>query len=66
MTFRTTEKRYWVNGHQKRGGNFHSVTASLFNWGIMVSWATGERREVTLFRLLKTAVPFAPKVITRL
>ena len=33
-----TEKKYWVNGHQVRGGYFHSFTMSLFFIGIMLSY----------------------------
>jgi len=30
-----TEKKYWVNGHQVRGVNFHTISLSAFGYGIM-------------------------------
>jgi hypothetical protein len=33
-----TEKRYWVNGHQVRGGWFHTFNFQIFNIGIMIDW----------------------------
>lgn len=44
-----TEKKHWVNGHQIRGGWFHTLNMSLFSIGVMLSW--GKRTKVTLFRL---------------
>lgn len=34
-----TEKRYWINGHQRRGldGGFHTLTFSLGNFAGMIS-----------------------------
>jgi len=33
-----TEKKYWVNGHQVRGGFFHTFNFSIFNIGMMISY----------------------------
>lgn len=37
---KTTEKKYWVNGHQLRGGWFHTVNISVRSLVVMVSWGT--------------------------
>ena len=36
----TTEKKHWVNGHQVRGGWFHTWTASLAGHAVMICWGT--------------------------
>lgn len=46
---KTTEKRYWVNGHQVRGGWFHTLNMSLFYYGVMVSWGKTFKVEVFKF-----------------
>jgi len=35
---KTTTKKHWVNGHQIRGGWFHTYTASFGRYGVMLSW----------------------------
>jgi len=30
-----TEKKYWVNGHQIRGNDFHSFAASHKNYAVL-------------------------------
>jgi len=37
MIFKT-ERKHWKNGHQKRGGWFHTFNISIFNIGIMLMW----------------------------
>lgn len=34
----TTNKKHWVNGHQLRGGWFHTFNMSIWNYGVMISW----------------------------
>lgn len=45
-----TEKKYWVNGHQVRGGWFHTYTISLWNYGLLVSW--GKKVEWSWYKLI--------------
>lgn len=47
-----TEKKYWINGIQKRGKNFYTLTMSLFNLGLMIS---GKKipTKLTFYRLVK-------------
>ena len=42
-----TEKAHWVNGHQVRGGWFHTLNLSLGSYGIMLSWAYPKNKGVT-------------------
>jgi len=54
---RKTEKNYWVNGHQVRGGWFHTFNVSLFGFGLMISWGkppTGEKikNRIMVFKLV--------------
>ena len=34
----TTDLKYWVNGHQVRGGWFHTLNFSVWRIGVMFSW----------------------------
>lgn len=55
---KTTEKKYWRNGYQLRGGWFHTLNISLLNIGIMFSWGSlpnGYRKDnlkVKIFKLI--------------
>lgn len=42
MIFKT-EKKHWVNGHQVRGGWFHTLNISLFGYGLQFAW--GDKHE---------------------
>ena len=33
-----TNKKHWQNGHQTRGGWFHTLNLSFYFFGIMFSW----------------------------
>lgn len=55
----TTDKKHWVNGHQVRGGFFHTVTFQLplTNKAVMISWGQGKkapafRLKVKLYKLV--------------
>jgi hypothetical protein len=36
---RTTEKKYWVNGHQIRGGHFHTFATATKKHGFLLSFS---------------------------
>jgi len=38
MKIQNTEKSYWSNGHQIRGGSFHTFAGSIFNFAAMLSF----------------------------
>ena len=38
MTLLKTKRRHWVNGHQIRGGYFHTLTLSCYFYAVMFSW----------------------------
>lgn len=50
-TMKKTEKKHWVNGHQVRGGWFHTLNLSLGNQGLMVYWGKG-RVEIERYQLI--------------
>ena len=55
---KTTTKKHWKNGHQIRGGWFHTINLSLGNYGIMISWGElpngcrKDKLEINLFRFI--------------
>jgi hypothetical protein len=44
----TTEKKYWQNGYQIRGGHFKSLALSFLNLAIMFCWTKKERGIITI------------------
>lgn len=51
MKITQTERKHWVNGHQVRGGWFHTFNMNIFSLGIMFSW--GRVFKVEFFNLTK-------------
>ena len=52
---KTTEKKYWKNGRQKRGGYFNTFNFSIFNLGVMFTWIIDKepkRIEIDFFKLI--------------
>ena len=53
-----SEKKHWQNGHQVRGGWFHTLNFSFLSYGIMFSWGelpNGYRKDhlkIKLFKLI--------------
>lgn len=46
-----TEKRYWVNGYQIRGGWFKTYTFSLFGYGVLIAWGRKTKPKIVLYSL---------------
>jgi hypothetical protein len=46
-----TELKHWVNGHQVRGGWFHTLTLSVGRIGLMICWGGGRMRGIELYKL---------------
>ncbi len=51
-----TERKYWINGHQKRGTGFHTLNLSMGNIGVMLAWGKYTSADfryfsINLFRL---------------
>lgn len=50
---KTTTKKHWQNGHQLRGGWFHTLNLSAFNYGVMLTWGTlPNTLTIQLFKLI--------------
>ena len=54
-----TERKHWQNGHQVRGGWFHTVNLSCYFFGVMLSWGelpngyrNNDALEIEIFRLI--------------
>lgn len=48
----STERRHWVNGHQVRGGWFHTFNMSIFSVGLMFSWGGRRGLAVKIYKLV--------------
>lgn len=51
-----TSRKHWVNGHQIRGGWFHTFNFSLGGYGFMLCWGTygllKANKFLTVFKLI--------------
>lgn len=48
-----TEKKYWVNGYQIRGGWFKTLNLSILSYGVMFSWGKkGITNRIKLFKFI--------------
>ena len=45
-----TQLSHWQNGHQIRGGWFHTFNFNILSLGVMFSWGKGLRLQ--LFKLI--------------
>lgn len=44
-----TDKKHWKNGHEVRGGYFHTLTLSLLNFGLMLTWNKGLNKQPRIY-----------------
>jgi hypothetical protein len=59
LTPRSTERKYWKNGHDVRGKDFHTFAASTKNYGFMFSFGFSTRYiNIQLFHLTPEIKPF--------
>ena len=50
---RTTKKSHWVNGHQVRGGTFHTLNGSFYKLGFMLAWDRSKKHvRINFFKLI--------------